>query len=689
MSRWALACTLPWIFVAGCDSGGVIVGDDDTAMADDDTSAGLVETIAGSPGGPGLADGHANDAHFFHPYGVTWHDQRVYIGDGWGQTIRVFDPATSEVTTLAGVPGEPGRTDSADGPARFNFPCGLEMGPDGLLYVADRDNGRIRTVDPTSGTVGTLADDNGVVLADEVFDVAFDADGHLYFTDVAGCSIRRVQLSGGVCETVAGVPGDCRIADGLPAFARVGQPRGLVHHPDGVLFYADRMGDNIRRFDLATGVLETVYGSSDGSEPGYVDAAGTDARFSEPSGLEVIGDMLYVTDSDNDGVRRIDLQSGTVTTLAGIGVNGNADGTVEESSFSWPIGLASDGGASLYVMDPGGHCLRHIDLDSMTVTTVAGTADNTGSVDGHGTTSRMTEPRALARGEEGTVWVMDSSNLEIRAFDIGTTEMVTVAGDPAQYEHLDGVGDEARFMTTTGGAWADGQLFVTEVPSATVRTVDAASRQVVTVAGTAMANGFADGTGAAARFANPRGIAAGGDGKLYVLDSGNRAIRRMDPITYEVETLLAPSDNPNPLANPEGMAADGDGTLYITDYASCTLVAVDQQTGEAQVVAGQAGACEERDGAGSAARFDRPRGLDVDVTTGLVYIASYGGHTIRVFDPATAEVSTVAGVPTVMDAVDGTLGTATFPTPVDVLVVDDVLLVLDLYAANIRSVDLD
>jgi len=666
--------------------------DDDTTGDDDDdddvTGDPQVTTFAGSPGGPGLSDGFGDAARFFHPYGVTWHDGLVFIGGGWDHAIRVFDPDTAEVTTLVGRPGEAGYVDTGGGDPMFNFPCGLEVGPDGLLYVADRDNGRIRVVEPATGIVATVEDHNGPVLADELFDVAFGEGTTLYFSDILGCSIRWVDTDTGDSGILAGVNGQCWVEDGPPATGRIGRPRDLVYHPDGFIYYADRNGDNIRRIDVATGDLETVFGAPDGDEPGYVDDVGLASRFSEPSGLELIGDVLYATDSDNDGVRAMDLVTGAVTTLAGFGVNGNADGPADQSSFSWPIGLTSDAAGDLYVMDPGGHCLRHVDMDAGTVSTPAGTVGNTGSIDGVGIDARLTEPRALVRGDGSTVWIADSSNLQVRTLDIDTAEVATVAGAPLEYDHVDGVGEDARFMTVTGAAWVDGRLFVTEIPSNTIRTVDAATTEVVTVAGQAMAAGDADGVGTQALFNNPRGIVLAEDGLLYVLDSGNAGVRRLDPDTLEVTTLLSRFTPGNPLGNPEGMAADGAGNLFLSDYSRCTLVAVPLQSGDAVVVAGTPNQCDSVDAIGTQARFDRPKGLDADPATGLVYVADYDGHTIRVFDPLTNHVTTLTGDPDTMDPADGPLAEATFPTPTDILVVDDHLLVLDLHGAHVRKVEL-
>ena len=659
-------------------------------QGDDDADVPGVTTIAGSPGGPGHTDGVGNDALFYHPYGIALDGDTVYLVDGWGQSIRTFRPDTGTVTTLAGVAGEAGLVDSADGPAQFDYPCGVDVGPDGLLYVADRKNGRIRVVDPANGDVWSLADQDGVIEAVEPYDVAFDDEGNLYFTDLLACLIRRVNIGSGESQTVVGRVNECVSLDGNALEARLGEPRGLAYHPAGILFVTDRVGENVRMLELETGYFSTAFGSVGDSDFGFVDGVGNEARFHKPTGLVVDGQLLYIADSDNDAIRVADLTSGEVVTLAGIGINGNADGPGDEASFSWPVDLIVAPDGSLLVVDPGGHSLRRVDLahPDHTVTTVAGAVGNAGADDGIGGDARMSEPRGLARGEGDQVWLLDSFNLAVRTLDLTTNEVVTVAGTPELYGHDDGVGADAHFMTPSAGVMHGGTLYIVGTDSHTIRALDPATAEVVTIAGSAGLPGYADGIGGAALFNLPRDIVDAGDGYLYVLENGNHCIRRLDPDTAEITTLLAPDDPGNTLRGPEGMVYDGAGTFYVTDYAMCTLSSVDLATGQVEPLAGAAFECQEQDGIGDDARFDRPAGLDVDPSTGLIYVASLEGHTVRIFDPETGAVSTLTGDPEVMGPVDGPLDQATFSTPVDVLVLDGSLLVLDRYAAHVRRVDL-
>ncbi len=681
-----MAFALFLLHLGGACGPGVIIehppADDDDSVAGD---AG-VTTFVGSPGGAGLDDGVGNDAMFYHPYGVALAGDRLALADGWGQTMRTFDPATAEVVTVTGQPGEPGYVDSVGGAPRFDYPCGMEVGPDGLLYVADRKNGRIRAVDLDTGEVSSLEDQYGVVESVEPYDVTFDDEGNLYFTDLSACQLRRVNLETGFSEVLVGHPDDCHSIDGATSEARIGEPRGLAFHPDGLVFFTDRVGENVRVLDLHAGVVSTAFGSEGDGQPGFEDGSGTQARLHKPTGLFVQGETLYIADSDNDAIRAADLATGALVTLAGIGINGNADGPGDEASFSWPVDLVVAPDGDLYVVDPGGHCLRRVDLDDdeYTVTTAAGAVGNAGHDDGVGGVVRMSEPRGLTRGDGRTAWIVDTYNLAMRTLDLDTAEVTTVAGTPETYGHDDGFGADAHFMTPSAGAWLDGKLYIVGTESHTVRVLDAATAEVRTLAGQPVLPGYVDGIGGSARFKLPRDIVVGSDGALYVLETGNRAIRRVDPDTAEVTTVLAPDDPLNPLAGPEGLASDGEGTLYVADYAVCILASVDEATGEAHTLAGEPFDCGEDDGAD--ARFRHPTGLAVDPETGLVYIASTEGRTVRVYDPATGVVDTVVGDPDRMAPLDGTLDEATFSTPVDVLVVDGELLVLDRYSAHVRKV---
>ena len=651
----------------------------------------MVTTIVGSVGGAGLADGIGNDAFFFHPYGIAYHEGMIYISDGYGHTIRSYDPFTHEVVTLAGTPGEKGYVDSDEGDAQFDYPCGLEMGPDGLLYVADRRNGVIRTVDPITGWTETVEDLIGPVNSQEPFDVTFNGS-MLYFTDLAGCELRWVDLDSNESGVLVGTAFDCRIFDGEFDVARLGEPRGIQYHPDGVLYYTDRLGENIRMVSLADERVDAVYGSGPTNDYGWVDDVGLDARFRDPTGLTLRGDKMYVADSDNDAIRMIDMTTGMVSTLAGIGENGNVDGPGEQASFSWPIDvIVGEDDDDLYVIDPGGCSIRHIDLadPDYTVSTPIGALSNSGSIDGIGTDVRMSEPRALERGDGDTVWLMDALNSEVRRMDLPTGAVVTVAGTAEEWGHLDGIGEDAIFMNPSGGAWLpDGRLFMTETASSTIRVLYEASSQVNTVGGFPSQSGYIDGPGGDARFMFPRDITTAYDGMLYIVDTGNNAIRRMDSITHEVDSLIARDYPGNPFLGPEAITPDGAGTLYVTDYIACILVAVNLDTQTLEVVAGTSGECESVDGTGADARLNGPEGMDYDPATGMLYIAEFSGPTIRQFDTVTREMTTLSGDPDLMAPIDGPLEEATYSTPVDVLVVEDYLLVLDRYSAHIRRVEL-
>lgn len=668
--------------------------DDDTADDDtgDDDTLKMVTTFAGSPGGAGLADGVGNDAYFFRNYGISYHDGLLYVSAGFGETIRAVDPVSLEVTTIAGLPGMPGYRDSIDGQPLFDFPAGLEQGPDGLIYVADRRNGRIRVVDPLSGDVSTLHAVSGEVVVVEPFDVTFDDQWNLYFTDMGDCTVYSLDMVTLDLQVVAGVPGVCTAIDGPPQTACLGQPRGIAWHPDGGLYFADRGCDCVRRIDLASGDVQVVFGGGTPTwESGFVDDIGAAARFNNPNGLTVDGEMVYVADAENDAVRACNLTDLSVVTIAGIGINGNADGPGDSATLCWPVGLTVGGDGDLYAVDVCGHNVRRIALGDpdYTVTTPVGAVDNSGAVDGVGIDARMTEPRGLALGEDGLIWLLDTDNTTVRTIDLDTAEVATVAGGASSWGHWDGVGPDAGFTKAVAGAQFDDQLFIVEFDTSVIRRLDINTTEVTTIAGQVFSPGLQDGTGTAALFDGPRDIVEGGDGLLYILDSRNRRLRSLDPISLEVATLPILGTLKVPAEQPMGVAFDGGDTLYVTDSGQCVLLAFSLGNQQSTVVAGEAGQCEIVDGVGGAARLDSPQGVTVDPLTGLVYFAEPRGHVVRAFDPGSGAVVTVAGDPAVMAPVDGpALGGATFSWPVEVLAVDGYLLVLDQHSANVRAVEL-
>ena len=181
---------------------------------------------------------------------------------------------------------------------------------------------------------------------------------------------------------------------------------------------------------------------------GHTNGAAAAAQFNSPIGLAVSGTTLYVADYSNNRIRAIDLASAakTVSTIAGSGTPGHADGAGTAAQFLQPAGLAVSG-TTLYVVDSGNHRIRAVDLANKTVSTIAGSG-TPGHANGVGTAAQFNRPVGLAVSGT-TLYVADNDNHRIRAIDIATKTVRDIAGDGTK-ESTNGIGTAARFSNPTG-----------------------------------------------------------------------------------------------------------------------------------------------------------------------------------------------------------------------------------------------
>lgn len=407
-------------------------------------------------------------------------------------------------------------------------------------------------------------------------------------------------------------------------------------------------------------------GSSGGF--GGEDGQGAEARFFRPAGIARDGQgNLYIVDTDNHTVRKV-APDGTVSTLAGVaGIKGDADGIGAAARFSKPRALVVDSSGRVFVADTGNHTIRQIATDGR-VTTLAGAAGSPGAVEGQGSAARFNEPSGIAVGGDGALLVADSRNHAIRRVTLAGA-VTTVAGQLGVGGAADGVGAAARF-NYPGGLAVDGSgvIWVADTRNCTIRRVTAAG-EVTTFAGSPNAVGSLDGNGASARFFFPNAVAISGAG-LWVADTSNSTIRRIsaggDVTTLAGQAGLAGNqDGTGTSARfwyPAGIVASPDGTAaWIVDTWNHTLRRV-TGGGVVDTVAGLAGGSGWVDGAGPAARFDRPHGL-AGAPDGSMWVSDAFGHTIRKITAA-GVVTTVAGHGGVAGYQDATGDAARFASPV-------------------------
>ena len=273
-------------------------------------ATGVATNLAGNAGVSGSADGTGLEAQFCGPQAITTDGTNLYVSDTGNNTIRKIVIATGVVTTLAGTAGSTGTSDG-DGPAaQFNTPTGIT----------------------TDGT-------------------------NLYIADTHNSIIRKVVIATGAVTTLAGTVGATGSDNGIGPAAQFNYPYGIT--TDGTsLYVADTNNFTIRKIVIATAEVTTLAGTA--GSAGASDGDGPAAMFFNPSGITTDGINLYISDSGNCTIRKVVIATGTVTTLAGsTGLTGSANGTGPVARFNSPYGITTNG-TSLFVSDTLDNSIRKI-----------------------------------------------------------------------------------------------------------------------------------------------------------------------------------------------------------------------------------------------------------------------------------------------------------------------------------------
>jgi len=327
--------------------------------------------------------------------------------------------------------------------------------------------------------------------------------------------------------------------DGAAATAQFNSPAGVAVDSSGNVYVADYGNDRIRKITQTGGAWTVGTLAGSGAE-GYQDGAAASAQFNSPVGVAVDkSDNVYVADSDNHRIRKItkeDDGTWTVDTLAGDGTKGDQDDTPTTTArFEEPEGVALDSSGNVYVADTNNHRIRKITKEkdrTWTVSTLAGSGTK-GHQDGAAATAQFNWPTGVALDSSDNVYVADGGNHRIRKItkeDDGTWTVSTIAGSRT-LGHLDGAAATAQFRYPTGVALdSSGNVYVADQVNHRIRKIteeDDGTWTVSTLAGSG-AGGHQNGTGAAARFNFPVGVAVDKSGNVYVADFNNDRIRKME-----------------------------------------------------------------------------------------------------------------------------------------------------------------
>jgi sugar lactone lactonase YvrE len=616
----------------------------------------LISTLAGGAMPPTPVPGSSVSIPVSYGVAVDSSGNRYFPSPNLNAVFKTSP--TGVVTRIAGT-GVPGY--SGDGgpalSAQLNGPNNVAVDTLGNVYIADSNNCRIMKVN-TSGVVTGVAgngqcsysgDDGPATIAQigPALGLAVDSAGNLYISDTQNAVIRKVALSGTI-TTVAGNGSYGYSGDGGAATsAELNGPNGVAVDGSGNLYIADSHNSRIRKVNTA-GIITTVAGN--GSE-GYSGDGGaaTSAQLCDPSGVALdAGGDLYIADSCNNRIREV-VPGGNITTVAGTGSIGySGDGGAAAIAQLWnPEGVAVDTSGNLYVADSGNARIREVKVAG-TITTIVGGGLNDGGLSVFGL---LNQPSGVAQDSAGNTYVADTSNNRVRKIS-ASGNITTVAGTGAAGFGGDGSAATHAQLNAPRGLALDGggNLYIADSNNSRIRKVNT-SGIITTVAGT--------------EIGTPVGLAVSSSGNLYISDISQEVVRKV--ATSGTITTVAGNGSYGysgdggaatsaELNGPYGVAVDGSGNLYIADSYNYRIRKVNT-SGIITTVAGDGECCYGGDGgAATSAQLCYPSGVALDAG-GDLYIADTCNNRIRKVVPG-GTITTIGGTGRFGYSGDGNLAIA-------------------------------
>ena len=560
-----------------------------------------VTTLAGISGQAGFRDGAGTFALFAFPTALAIDAAgNVYVADSGNYVIRKISPA-GVVSSLAGSPGERGYADGSGAAARFDYFIAMTIDSAGNLYVSEQQNDVIRKI-TAAGVVTTIA---GGAKFFSPTGIAADRSGNVYVAEAGNHLIRKISPAGAV-TTLAGSTAGGGFPDGPPGVARFDYPNALTIDSQGVLFALDNgrvrritpdgvvtsraarnadgstklfgivstglaldIAGNVYVADLnvihrldTEGVVTTIAGMPPST--GSADGLGSAASFSSPGslGLDASGNV-YVADIGNNAIRRITPAGATSTVATNVGaILLQAQGVVSNALPFFNV--TGDGAGSIIVVDQNSHLVRRLMPDG-SLATVAGSQwpDGTPFYVPHSfgvSFIGRSRPQAVAGDGLGNIYIVDGARIR---------KITPAGGDTFLTCGTDNTCLPANNASPTGiAADAFGNVYVAN--RFTIVKIAPAGTSLI-LAGDPASGGFADGSGSEAKFSDVAALAVDTFGNVFVADTRNHAVRKVTPAGVVTTVAGRPGASgvqmgtlPASLASPTGIVVAADGTLYVS-----------------------------------------------------------------------------------------------------------------------------